>query len=327
MIGMPSDLARALAQVRPPSPPPSAAAPQRIIQVGQPSVESTSARPPATGTPASPASAHLPAPSRPAEASSPPVTNSSRASSSPPPLRTRTSLENTEPERDHTLSPTRAKTSAKPSSIVASAEAPTAPAPSGDKFLATRLVSSERGAFVSKAEPISLSTSFDPNASSDARVSMVKARPVKKWPALSLIGLAVVAFGGVIAVRAPGLLPAPIAGWLMRAPAAAPASVPPPSAAVPSTPSPSEVLPPMAADAPPTPTASPDAPAQGERAQLEKQAIDLLIANDYSAARAVYEKLHALEPARPEYSALLDLLARELAPTCGGPGQAPCGAP
>jgi hypothetical protein len=156
----------------------------------------------------------------------------------------------------------------------------------------------------------------------------VKARPVKKWPALSLIGLAVVAFGGVIAVRAPRLLPAPIAGWLMRAPAASvapPANVPPPSAAVPSTPS--DVLPPMAAGAPPTPTASPDAPAQGERAQLEKQAIDLLIANDYSAARAVYEKLHALEPARPEYSALLDLLARELAPTCGGLGQAPCGAP
>ncbi|HEX4354312.1 MAG TPA: hypothetical protein VHZ95_15390, partial [Polyangiales bacterium] len=64
MIGMPSDLARALAQVRPPSPPPSAAAPQRIIQVGQPAAESTSARPPASAAPTPSTSTRVPVPPR-----------------------------------------------------------------------------------------------------------------------------------------------------------------------------------------------------------------------------------------------------------------------
>jgi hypothetical protein len=66
---------------------------------------------------------------------------------------------------------------------------------------------------------------------------------------------------------------------------------------------------------------------QGDVAQLEKQAIDLLLANDYVAARAAYERLRAAEPARPEYSVMLDLLAREIAPACGGPGQVPCAQP
>jgi hypothetical protein len=66
---------------------------------------------------------------------------------------------------------------------------------------------------------------------------------------------------------------------------------------------------------------------QGHSAELEKQAIDALLANDYAAARASYEQLRVAEPARPEYAIMLDLLARELAPACGAPGQPPCAGP
>jgi hypothetical protein len=245
---------------------------------------------------------------------------------------------------------------------------------------ATRLVSFEPGALVSQ------STSGAPAPSAHAHspqlslnpddVTARKTAPVKRWPALSLLGLAVVAFGGVIVVRAPQLLPAPLAPFAalvtkqlrLAVPSAQPASPPsqvaPPAAmdqpAEGSATQPPAALggadqpqapaapPPMAAEAPaqpaaaqaataqaPAASAEPTAPAaasapaalQGDVAQLEKQAIDLLLANDYVAARAAYERLRAAEPARPEYSVMLDLLAREIAPACGGPGQVPCAQP
>jgi hypothetical protein len=341
------------------------AAPQRIIPIGQPAAEpdSGAARSIATRHPDDAAlpRTRVPSPNAALPSSSPerarapepmpapagPPTAISGPPSAPPPLRARTRLPSTEPERDRASQTARAR-DARASRFLASAEPPTAPADParGDNLHATRLVSSERGAFASKAGSIPSSSSFERSASLDS--SAMKATPVKKWPALSLIGLAIIAFGGVIAVRAPGLLPAPIAALLMRASGspprprleADPAEVhPPPTAATETPPTAASEAPPTAAsEAPPTVSSAaaraPDgsaanvwAPAQGERAQLEKRAIDLLIANDYAGARAVYDKLHALDPSRPEYRVLLDLLARELAPTCGGPGQAPCGVP
>jgi hypothetical protein len=72
----------------------------------------------------------------------------------------------------------------------------------------------------------------------------------------------------------------------------------------------------------PTPTRPPAAPAMtsGPSAQLEKKAIERLIANDYPAARQLYEKLRSAEPTRPEFGLMVELLNR----TCGQPGQAPC---
>jgi hypothetical protein len=84
---------------------------------------------------------------------------------------------------------------------------------------------------------------------------------------------------------------------------------------------------PSAATAQPSAANPPPQAAQGHSAELEKQALDSLLANDYAAARVIYEQLRAAEPARPEYGIMLDLLARELTPACGGPGQVPCSGP
>ena len=45
-------------------------------------------------------------------------------------------------------------------------------------------------------------------------------------------------------------------------------------------------------------------------AQLEKKAIERLIANDYAAAKQLYEKLKSTEPLRPEFAVMVDLLGR-----------------
>jgi hypothetical protein len=228
-------------------------------------------------------------------------------------------------------------------------------------MMATRLASFERGALApqstSSAAPASAQRTSPQLSLNPADTTARKPAPVKRWPALSLLGLAVVAFGGVIVVRAPQLLPAPlaplatlVAKQLRVAAPAVPTASPPAQAAPPaemaqppegsaieapaalggaaSTAAPGAEVPTANAPEPAAQAAAPvPAAVQGDVAQLEKQAIDLLLANDYTAARASYERLHSAEPARPEYSVMLDLLAREIAPACGGPGQVPCAQP
>ena len=281
---------------------------------------------------------------------------------------------------------------------------------------ATRLVTFEGGALPSTStasgapSPLSAAPQLSLNPQD---TSAPKAKSVRRWPALSLLAIAFVAFGGVIAVRAPGLLPQPVvpyaimlaqevervvpgAAFAPPPPAASPDSEPgAPVPAEPGTPpaadmgepsvqpsaaaieptSPAEPAPaaspqgvataapgaqaaelqaqpsaaqasatadtqapgaaepaPVVAEAPSALAASavvaaPPAALTGGTAELEKQAIDLLLANDYPAARAVYERLRAVEPTRVEYGVMLDLLTREIAPACGGPGQEPCQSP
>jgi hypothetical protein len=178
--------------------------------------------------------------------------------------------------------------------------------------------------------------------------------PVKRWPALSLIGLAIVAFGVVVVVRAPGLLPPQIAALLgvaVRAPETAPAAadpnaLPPGPDLAPADPAdtaqappvdPAGSTPPIAADPVPVPAdpAAQVAPAasasvvrvEGAAAELEKQAIDALLANQFPTAKGLYERLRAAEPARPEYAVMLELLNRGALPSCGEPGQPECATP
>ena len=79
----------------------------------------------------------------------------------------------------------------------------------------------------------------------------------------------------------------------------------------------------------PAPAALPSAasvqPAlSGPPAELERQAIDLLIAKNYPAAAQVYERLRAAEPDNKAYSVMLGLLSRGENKACGQPGQEPC---
>jgi hypothetical protein len=226
--------------------------------------------------------------------------------------------------------------------------------------------------------------------------------PVRRWPALVLIGLAFVMFTGVIAVRAPALLPAPIArvavaliaslglaphGNARPAPmaanepdaraneqvgAAASAQANEPS--VRNEPAPANepsvrneqaqadeplvagsvrndqvgaVAPAQANDPAVAPAAqaneqlraAPEAPStflaavptpsalQGASAELEKQAIDALLANDFASARGLYERLRVAEPTRPEYPLMLELLARDPQGSCGRADQPACAVP
>ena len=276
-----------------------------------------------------------------------------------------------------------------------SAKLPDAAPPAGG-LMATRLVAFEPGALPPQASTEGTAgTGGSPQLSlNEADRTERKSAPPKRWPALSLLALAIVSFGGVVVVRAPQLLPAPLlpiatllisqlhlapqpaatppstplanepaaqptgAATLGVAAAAQPAAVPgepatPTAAPVDPAAQPGAVAePPGSADAPNAvaqpgavvaPAGSVEAaaaleqpgavvqpagpapvPAQGATAELEKQAIDLLLANDYSAASVVYERLRGAEPGRPEYSVMLELLAREIAAGCGGPGQAPC---
>jgi hypothetical protein len=211
---------------------------------------------------------------------------------------------------------------------------------------ATRLVSTAAGALppqISAGGAPSLPSTTQYLSLSADEVSARKSNAVKRWPAVSLFAIAFVAFGGVIVVRAPGLLPQPllaigafVSNQAQRllpgtAPALPPAAGPQTEPPVPGPhdpalqqPTPGNVA---SSAAPSDPAALPLAPVQGGSAELEKQAIDLLVANDYPAARAVYEHLRAAEPAHPEYGVMLDLLTREIAPACGGEGQMPCPQP
>jgi hypothetical protein len=163
--------------------------------------------------------------------------------------------------------------------------------------------------------------------------------PPKRWPAISLILLAVVAFGGVIVLRAPHLLPAPLMSLIAPAPAVSDDALAPEAANAPALPSTPPVGQAVATDtsaatdpapakaAPtPTPTRPPVAPAMtsGPSAQLEKKAIERLIANDYANAKQLYEKLRSAEPSRTEFAVMIELLNRASAAPCGQPGQAPC---
>jgi hypothetical protein len=182
--------------------------------------------------------------------------------------------------------------------------------------------------------------------------------PVKRWPAVSLLVLAILAFGGVIAARAPQLLPGPLAAVLaghgdntaeqpetaLDPQRAGGLADPQPMAADPGAqPAPvvtdvaAAIDPSTAAAAPaaPAPTAAPAiprspvaaAPSSGAAAQLEKEAIERLMANDYPAAKQLYQRLRAQAPTRAEYAVMLDLLDRASAAPCGQPGQAPCATP
>lgn len=159
--------------------------------------------------------------------------------------------------------------------------------------------------------------------------------PPKRWPAISLILLAVVAFGGVIVLRAPHLLPAPLSSLLAPASAAPYQPLAPEASGAPELPSvpvaevatdTSAATDPTKAAPTPTPTRPPAAPAMtsGPSAQLEKKAIERLIANDYVNAKQLYEKLRSAEPSRSEFGVMVELLNRASAAPCGQPGQAPC---
>lgn len=59
-------------------------------------------------------------------------------------------------------------------------------------------------------------------------------------------------------------------------------------------------------------------------AELERQAIDLLIAKNYPAAAQAYERLRQAEPENKAYAVMLGLLSRGEGKSCGQPGQEPC---
>jgi hypothetical protein len=153
-------------------------------------------------------------------------------------------------------------------------------------------------------------------------------KPVRRWPALVLLGLGFVAFGAVLALRAPHLLPGPM-GRLMtrvlhRVPDAAAAEQPAPtqvtdvSAAQDPAQKPEDT--PQTARARPAPVA-----VQGGLADLEKQALDRLVANDLPGAKQFYDRLHMAAPSHSEYALMVELLTRVLEePACGQPGQEPC---
>ncbi|HET8939501.1 MAG TPA: hypothetical protein VFN67_38940 [Polyangiales bacterium] len=162
--------------------------------------------------------------------------------------------------------------------------------------------------------------------------------PPKRWPAISLILVAVVAFGGVIVLRAPHLLPASLSNMLAPAPAVPDEMIAPEAATAPELPSAaapvlatdtSAATDPAKATPTPTPTRPPAAPAMtsGASAQLEKKAIERLIANDFSNAKPLYEKLRNAEPTRGEFAVMVELLNRVSGAGCGQPGQPVCAGP
>lgn len=157
----------------------------------------------------------------------------------------------------------------------------------------------------------------------------------KRWPAISLILLAVVAFGGVIVLRAPHLLPASLSNMIAPTPAVPDELLAPEvtnAPELPSTAAPvlatdtSAATDPAKAAPTPTPTRPPAAPAMtsGASAQLEKKAIERLIANDYNSAKPLYEKLRSAEPTRGEFGVMVELLNRASGAGCGQPGQPVC---
>jgi len=132
----------------------------------------------------------------------------------------------------------------------------------------------------------------------------------KRWIALALSGLGVAALVGLGFWLGPQLLEGRAADDESAPPTAA-ADAP----ALPVAPAP-VVTDTSAATDParftPTPTRPPAAPAMtsGSAAQLEKKAIERLIANDYPGAKQLYEKLRSAEPSRPEFALMVELLER-----------------
>jgi len=151
-------------------------------------------------------------------------------------------------------------------------------------------------------------------------------RRVVPW---ALAGAALAVITGVAVWRLPRLLES------LRAPNAAEAANVPRAAAADTAPAaPSPVTTALSAATDPVPAVveqdipkaerGPVPPAvDGATAELERQAIELLIAKDYPAAARVYERLRVAEPSHREYSVMIDVLAR---PACGQPGQAACAA-
>lgn len=196
----------------------------------------------------------------------------------------------------------------------------------GPQLDATKLANVEAtGAKADGTERLSLSVSQQAERAAPSK-------PVRRWPALLLLTLALLAFGAVVVLRAPHLLPPPVAKLVYRLYTRG-AAVPPPSTAT-TAPVPSDGVPGPAVLAP-TPEITAPAPApeprrlpiqvQGGLAELEKQAIDRLLANDYPAAKLAYERLHTAAPSRGEYAVMVELLTRALTePACGQPGQEPC---
>lgn len=128
---------------------------------------------------------------------------------------------------------------------------------------------------------------------------------------LALAGLAVAALAGLGFWLGPQLLASRADSDTGSAGATAAADVP----VLPAAPAP-VVTDTAAATDParftPTPTRPPAAPAMtaGPSAQLEQKAIERLIANDYPAAKQLYEKLRSAEPTRPEFALMIELLER-----------------
>jgi hypothetical protein len=168
-----------------------------------------------------------------------------------------------------------------------------------------------------------------------ARAPKPRSNAPKRWPALALLGLAVVVGAGAIVARAPQLLPGPLAalfgaGGAQQSPVA---EVPAPVRAEQET-SAAAATREVPKAAPPAPvraavivatSSAPGAPLKVGSAELERQAIDLLVENDYAGAAKLYERLRTAEPSRPEYGVMLEVLARQ-ASGCGQPGQEPCAA-
>ncbi|MET0390277.1 MAG: hypothetical protein ABW321_30175, partial [Polyangiales bacterium] len=146
----------------------------------------------------------------------------------------------------------------------------------------------------------------------------------KRWPALLLLGLVAVGGVAVVVLRVPQLLPQPLAALLgsrtpapeSGAPIVKPAAPVPPST---QTDVSAATALPVAAPAPRSVAAKPML--EGASAELERQAIELLRARDYSGATRLYTQLRAAEPGRPEYAVMLDLLAHNADASCGQAGQ------
>jgi hypothetical protein len=144
----------------------------------------------------------------------------------------------------------------------------------------------------------------------------------KRWPALALLGLALFGGAGVIVTRVPLFG----AGAVALTPADT--LEPSPQHRQTTETSVAAVTREVAKAGPAlliATSSGPGAPLKSGSAELERQAIDLLVENDYAGAAKLYERLRSAEPARPEYAVMLEVLARQAA-ACGQPGQEPCAA-
>jgi hypothetical protein len=151
-----------------------------------------------------------------------------------------------------------------------------------------------------------------------------------------VIALAVIAFGCVIVLRAPSLLPAPLAARLAPAASHGPGEEAPATPRATASAAVAAVIANATASdtsgvtdpglAPPSPTHPPASPpfTSGMSAQLEKKAIERVMANDYPGAKQLYERLRSAEPNRPEFGVMLELLTRATGSACGQPGQPTC---